>query len=256
MDGTHEEVVVSPPIFGDVTITIDDMGKQMDDYLASHVVDPDALYIVWGGSNDLRNDPSLSSVTATAARATALVSRIANAGAKFIMVPNIAPLGDIPRYSDDPVASASHNQAALSYRAELDADLTILQNNLATQGAPPRSIAPMSGATPSSSPMARFGFTNITTSAQDNSSANPDQFIFWDDKHPTTLPIFQLAQSPTTRSLRRRVSSRDIALAFSSIRRRISIAGYRQRHGSQKSDSRDRSIARRVRGRTGWLIRL
>jgi phospholipase/lecithinase/hemolysin len=27
MDGTHEETVVSPPVFGDVTITIDDMGK-------------------------------------------------------------------------------------------------------------------------------------------------------------------------------------------------------------------------------------
>ena len=33
-DGTHEETVVSPPLFGDVTITIDDMGRQMDDYLA------------------------------------------------------------------------------------------------------------------------------------------------------------------------------------------------------------------------------
>src|SRR3954470_1779629 len=75
MDGTHEEVAVSTPL-GDVTITIDDMGKQMDDYLASHVIDPAALYIVWGGSNDIRNDDTPANVTAAAARDTALVSRL------------------------------------------------------------------------------------------------------------------------------------------------------------------------------------
>jgi outer membrane lipase/esterase len=67
-NGTHDEIVVSPPFFGDVTITIDDMGRQMDDYLASHVVDPNALYVVWGGGNDLFNDDSAANVTATAAR--------------------------------------------------------------------------------------------------------------------------------------------------------------------------------------------
>ncbi len=78
-NGTHEEVAVSTP-FGDVTITVDDMGKQMDDYLAAHMVDPNALYLVWGGGNDLRNDDSATNVTATAARATALAGRLANAG--------------------------------------------------------------------------------------------------------------------------------------------------------------------------------
>src|SRR3954447_14739568 len=47
MDGTHEEV--QETFLGDVSITIDDMGKQMDDYFASHSVDANALYIVWGG---------------------------------------------------------------------------------------------------------------------------------------------------------------------------------------------------------------
>ena len=78
-NGTHNDVVVSPPFFGDVTITIDDMGKQIDDYLAAHPVDPNALYVVWGGGNDLFNDDSAANVTATAARATALMNRLANA---------------------------------------------------------------------------------------------------------------------------------------------------------------------------------
>ena len=37
-DGTHEETVVTTAIFGDVTITIDDMGRQMDDYLAARPI--------------------------------------------------------------------------------------------------------------------------------------------------------------------------------------------------------------------------
>src|SRR6476659_9041055 len=48
MNGTHEEV--QETFLGDISITIDDMGKQMDDYFAAHAIDPNALYIVWGGS--------------------------------------------------------------------------------------------------------------------------------------------------------------------------------------------------------------
>lgn len=196
MDGTHTETVVSPPVFGDVTITIDDMGKQMDDYLSGHVVDPNALYIVWGGSNDLRNDPTFASVTATSARAAALVSRLAHAGAQFIMVPNVAPIGDVPRYADSPDSIVDHNRAAAQYRGQLRADLATLQSDLAGQGITPTIYQPdvWTGTVHIFSDGTRYGFTNITTSAQDNSSANPDQFIFWDDKHPTTAAHYRLAK--------------------------------------------------------------
>ena len=40
--------------------------------------DPDALYVVWGGGNDLRNDNSTGNVTGTAIRAAALASRPAS----------------------------------------------------------------------------------------------------------------------------------------------------------------------------------
>lgn len=194
-DGTHQETVVSPPFFGDVTITIDDMGKQMDDYFATRVIDPTALYIVWGGGNDLRNDPGSANVTAAAARLTFLVHRLANAGAKYIMVPNVPPIGNIPRYSNEPARISSLNIASANFRLELDADIAALRSTLASQGFTPviYGVDIWTNTIRIFSNGPRYGFTNLTAPAQDT-SGSPDQFLFWDDVHPTTAAHYQIAK--------------------------------------------------------------
>jgi phospholipase/lecithinase/hemolysin len=194
-NGTHEQVAITTGVFGDVTITIDDMGKQMDDYLASHVVDPNALYILWGGANDLRNDDSATNVAATAERAAALLRRLAQAGAKFIMIPNVPPIGIIPKYEGDPAKTRSASAAAADYRFALNAEIASSLSDLAALGFTP-TVYPVDSWKNTIRVLTypeNYGFVDVSHPAQ-GKDVNPDQFLFWDDKHPTTAGHYQAAK--------------------------------------------------------------
>jgi phospholipase/lecithinase/hemolysin len=132
--GTREVTVISNPdpfIGGELTVTIDNLGKQVDDYLADNTVDPAALYIVWGGGNDLFDDDTSDNVTATAERVAGLVEQLAEAGAVYILVPNVPPLGLVPNYKDDPERATALNAASADYRDELNAQLDTAVTTLA-----------------------------------------------------------------------------------------------------------------------------
>lgn len=193
-NGTREVMVIPSP-GADLTITIDNLGKQVDDYLGSQVVDANALYLVWGGINDLLLDDSAANVSATANRVAGLVSRLALAGAKHILVPNVPPLGMFPNYAGDEAKMTSLDKASQSYRPQLEAALDATVNTLAAQGIHPTIYRPdiwsrfvRIAAHPSD-----YGVTDVEHLAQGDSSVSPDQFLFWDVLHLTTAGHFQIA---------------------------------------------------------------
>ncbi|HEY0757780.1 MAG TPA: Ig-like domain repeat protein [Acidisarcina sp.] len=194
-DGTTT-VSYTPAGLPTVMITIDNMGQQVTNYLASNTVDPKALYVLWGGGDDLFNDPSQGNLVAAPARIAALVTRLAQAGAVNILVPNLPPLGLTPAYSGlGPTVAAQYNAASALFDAQLKTDLAAAQANLTAGGVNIRlyqldifTLFESVAASP-----ATYGLTNTSAMAQGTSSINPDTYLFWDDVHPTTSGHFDIA---------------------------------------------------------------
>jgi phospholipase/lecithinase/hemolysin len=190
-DGTQDRTIINNPFpfgGGEFTITIDNMGKQIADYLASHATDANALYVLWGGGNDLFDDHSAQSVIDTANRVGVLIQRLASAGARNFLVPNVPPLGAVPNSFGDPTRVAALDLASANYRNRLNSVIASTISGLAATGITIHvyTFDVWLGVIRVLGQPGRYGFVDTIDSAQDRSGVNPDQFLFWDDLHPTT----------------------------------------------------------------------
>ncbi len=197
-DGSTDRTVVhNPNPFGggDFHITIDNMGKQIADYLAAFTPGASALYILWGGGNDLFDDSSSAHVIATSTQVNTLIRRLAAAGARKFLVPNVPPLGAIPNYKGQTAKIISLDAASAAYRAKLNSDLNVTISALAAQGITIQvyRLDVWYNLIRVFADPSKYGFTNVHDSAQGDSSADPDKYLFWDDIHPTTAGHYQLA---------------------------------------------------------------
>ena len=179
-----------------LSIHVDNMTRQVSNYLGSHTPDAAALYIVWGGANDISNDANNAS--AAVANEVAIIQHLAEAGAKTFLVPNLPPLGDIPKYNTSAATSAAYNEVSLDFKNDLDAALDTLQTTLINEGLTVTiyrldvyDLFLRLRANPNA-----YGFQNIMDPAQGAKVA--DDHLFWDIQHPTTAGHYQLAAEAYT----------------------------------------------------------
>ena len=153
--------------------------------------DPNALYVLWGGANDLYGAVETPGATPAdvAATETAMVGALANsigvltaAGARNFLWLNLPQLATTPRGAADPL-NAALAQASSQFRADVAAETLLLEQALSIR------IADVDIYGLYQSIMANpaaFGYTNVTSPAQ-GLPVNPDTFLFWDiPSHPTT----------------------------------------------------------------------
>ncbi|HRN61720.1 MAG TPA: autotransporter domain-containing protein [Luteimonas sp.] len=103
------------------------LATQMGRYLAANGgrADPDALYTVWGGANDLfsiaANPTQAQQIIGAAVTAqVGIVGTLQGAGARYVLVPNIPDIGIAPSFlAQGPAAAAQGTAIATAYNNAL-----------------------------------------------------------------------------------------------------------------------------------------
>jgi len=169
-----------------LTVTVPNVAQQIATYLATKpTITSKTLFVVWCGANDLIAATTSAQIVAAAQNDVANVQTLIAAGATDILVPNLPPLGSVPRFNTIPAESAAANGAVAGYNQALAYGLSQLA--AANPGTTLRlytmdTYSLFNSILPSPSV---FGLVNATISSQEL-SVNPDTYLFWDDLHPTT----------------------------------------------------------------------
>jgi phospholipase/lecithinase/hemolysin len=173
---------------------IHDLDEQLSDFRASRTVDPNALYVVWAGANDLFDGET--DVNVPISRVVASLESLTALGATQFLVPNLPILGRIPQYNRDPAASAAFDQLSYQYNSAFASAI----DQLAARH-PSATFYQLDVGELFSSAIAApaaFGLTNVTDPAapgltpgklfyfESRIAAHPEQYLFWDAIHPTT----------------------------------------------------------------------
>ena len=170
---------------------------QVTQYLALNggAADPNALYSIWGGANDIfvALGTPVTAQANTVAAATSYVQQIARlqgAGARYVVVYNLPNLGATPQFGASPTTAASVSQITVVYNTALSTGLASLGDGLI-------SINTFGLISEITANPGLYGFTNITGTACGAISSvvcGPGQYVtptanetylFADGVHPT-----------------------------------------------------------------------
>lgn len=141
--------------------------------------DPNALYVVWGGANDYELG---GSAAVAAHNIDTIVAALEGAGAQHILVPGLPDLGLTPEFLGNAGATQFTNQFNTALQAGLSGNAIYFD----TFGVLNSIVANPSA----------YGFTNTNTACLTATGlcSNPNQYLFWDDIHPTTAADAILAR--------------------------------------------------------------
>lgn len=176
------------------TVTVQNVGAQIAAYLATKpVITNKTLFVVWCGANDLLQATSGTQIAAAATQDVANVQALITAGGTDFLIPNLPPLGAIPRLNGNVAGSVQATAGASAYNAAL---LTGLGTLAAANMGKALHISQMDIFSLFNSILASpslFGIANDTQVSQ-LKAVNPDTYLFWDDLHPTTYGHYLISR--------------------------------------------------------------
>jgi phospholipase/lecithinase/hemolysin len=168
------------------SVRVSNIGQQITRYLATHPqIDNHTLFVVWGGAIDVLNAKSQQDIYIAAAQEFFDLQRLIQAGATQILVPNLPPLGLVPRLNGSPVTSVPATSASLLYNSYLAAGISLLKDfywwrRVTFYQLDVFHLFLQIVASPGS-----YSLADVKDPAE-GLPVNPDTFLFWDDLHPTT----------------------------------------------------------------------
>ncbi len=153
------------------------------------VADPNALYVVWGGGNDVRAGNISGSVT----NLSAIITTLAGAGAQNFVVPNLPDIGLTPEaVAGGPAVVAGATFLSTTFNSQLAAALPVLESSLSINIFDVDVYAFLNSVIANPG---LYGMTNTTGRCYPGPTgvgggvgtecANPDEYLFWDGIHPT-----------------------------------------------------------------------
>ncbi len=176
---------------------------QLAQFEATHATaDPNALYTIWVGSNDLTDIPAGSTpaqaatdIATIAANIDTTIGTLAGLGAKNFLIVTVPDLGKTPAaIAGGPLAVAS----ATALSSSLDSTLVggagpipSLANLAALEGLNLKVLNAFTLLDSAVASPGTFGLTDVTdacfstTTMPPTVCANPNQYLFWDELHPT-----------------------------------------------------------------------
>jgi phospholipase/lecithinase/hemolysin len=162
--------------------------------LSGGQADPNALYVVWAGSNDFKDPTVLTNAGGqqwgrVIGNIEQSIANLAADGARHFFVPNMPNLGLIPLVTGTGAANAAGaSLLTAGYNATFAAGLTALDAGNSDIDIKTFNVYGLMTSIINDVKLhgSAFGFTNVTTACQtDPTCTDPSQAFFWDLQHPT-----------------------------------------------------------------------